>query len=143
MRKYRLIIAGGRKYARRWQPDLKRWTYDDVELQTAFRKLNRLAGKIALGRPLKDAIIVVEGGAEGADRVGRMWAESHGIEVETFEADWEGLGKRAGYVRNADMAEVGDYLAAFWNGSSKGTKMMIELSRKKGIKTAVIRYTGE
>ena len=86
---------------------------------------------------------VVSGGARGADTLGESYAKECGLDLKIFKADWDGLGKRAGYVRNTQMA---DYvreeggLVAFWNGESKGTKHMIDIAKRKGIKTIIIQY---
>ena len=48
---------------------------------------------------------VVCGKARGADSLGEKWALSREIKVSYFIPDWESLGKRAGFVRNNDMAE--------------------------------------
>ena len=75
---------------------------------------------------------VVSGGARGVDALGEKWAQIHNISARRFPADWDGLGKRAGYVRNVQMAEYADALIAVWDGKSKGTAHMIETMRKLG-----------
>ena len=75
---------------------------------------------------------VVYGGAPGADYMGLLWARKHKVKVKTFLAEWSVYGGAAGPLRNKQMAEYGDYLLAFWNGKSKGTKNMIYEMRKKG-----------
>jgi len=75
---------------------------------------------------------VVSGTARGIDQLGEMWAENNCCPVRRFPADWDGLGKRAGYVRNAQMAEYADALIAVWDGKSRGTAHMIETMRKAG-----------
>ena len=90
---------------------------------------------------------VVCGKARGADSLGEKWALERGVHVEYFVPDWEGLGKRAGFARNADMAEyacengsVNGLLVAFWDKNSKGTNSMIDLATKKGMVVKVIKY---
>lgn len=59
---------------------------------------------------------------------GAEWAErraSIGIRHVGFPAHWTRHGKRAGFVRNGEMAEAGDALLAFWDGRSPGTLDMI------------------
>lgn len=49
--------------------------------------------------------VVVQGGCPtGADRAARNWAKLKGLEVETYEADWDLNGKLAGPIRNIRMA---------------------------------------
>ena len=90
---------------------------------------------------------VVCGKARGADSLGEKWALERGVHVEYFVPDWEGLGKRAGFARNADMAEyacengsVNGLLVAFWNKNSKGTEHMIKTAQKNGLAVKVVYY---
>lgn len=91
-------------------------------------------------------IRIVSGTARGADRLGEQYAKVAKYEVSRFPADWDGLGKRAGYVRNAEMAKYavtdGNYgvLIAFWDGKSKGTKHMIDLAEKNGLEVHIVRF---
>ena len=90
---------------------------------------------------------VVCGKARGADSLGEKWALERSVHVKYFVPDWEGLGKRAGFVRNNDMAEYAcengsdnGLLVAFWDKVSRGTKSMIDLATKKGMVVKVIKY---
>lgn len=75
---------------------------------------------------------VVCGCAKGPDSIAARWAEARGIPVETFPAEWDSWGKSAGMIRNRRMADHADYLIAFWDGVSRGTKNMIsEMKRRK------------
>lgn len=75
---------------------------------------------------------VVYGGAPGADYLGLLWARKHKVKVKTFLAEWSVYGGAAGPLRNKQMAEYGDYLLAFWDGKSPGTRSMINEMKKKG-----------
>lgn len=119
----KVIIAGGRDF--------------DNTL-AGFRKINKLIARIS-DDPEKD-VTIIEGGAKGADRVGRLWAKEFGARCQTFKADWDTHGKRAGILRNCEMAEHATHLIAFWDGESRGTKHMIEEARRKGLKVAVVWY---
>jgi len=83
---------------------------------------------------------IVSGGARGADRVGEFIAKFYNLPVKQFIPDWEGLGKKAGHVRNRDMGDYADALLAFWDGQSKGTKGMIDYATKKGLIVKVVMY---
>ena len=93
-----------------------------------------------------DKIRIVSGTARGADQLGEQYAKIAGYEISRFPADWDGLGKRAGYVRNAEMAKFavadGNYgvLIAFWDGQSKGSKHMIDLAEKYGLEVHIVRF---
>ena len=78
------------------------------------------------------------GKARGADMLGAKYAESRCIQVDYYPADWDVYGKRAGYIRNEEMAKNADALIAFWDGKSKGTKHMIDLADKYHLEKRVI-----
>jgi hypothetical protein len=61
-------------------------------------------------------------------------------DLKRFPADWDTHGRAAGVIRNKQMAEYGDMLIAFWDGESKGTKNMIDTSKKLGLLVYVHRY---
>lgn len=88
----------------------------------------------------KTNVEVVSGGAKGADNLGERYAKERNIPVKLFLADWVKLGKRAGFVRNAEMAEYADALIAFWDKSSKGTKHMIDTANEKELSVKVVQY---
>ncbi len=73
---------------------------------------------------------VVCGMARGVDEMGWHYGYAMNIPVKEYPANWDKYGKRAGYVRNADMAEYADALIAIWDGVSKGTKHMIDIMEK-------------
>ena len=83
---------------------------------------------------------VVCGLAKGADSLGEQWAIQHNIPVAYFPAEWKLYGKKAGPLRNKQMAEYADKLIALWDGESKGTKNMIIESHNANLKTFVFRY---
>ena len=86
----------------------------------------------------KDEVEVISGRALGADLLGEIYAKENNYIVKHFPAKWEEHGKGAGFIRNAEMAKYGNMLIAFWDGESKGTKHMIEISQKKGMEVHVI-----
>jgi hypothetical protein len=80
---------------------------------------------------------VISGGARGVDTLGENWATDHGITFKRFPALWGDYGRSAGYKRNVVMAQNADALIALWNGSSKGTKHMIDIAKKQKLKVFV------
>lgn len=74
---------------------------------------------------------VVSGCAAGPDSDAIEWAEQNGVPVDKHPALWDEYGKAAGFIRNAEMAAIGDVLLAFWDGKSKGTKHMIDCMKRK------------
>ncbi len=71
---------------------------------------------------------VVSGGAKGADTCGELWAKAQNIPVKRFPADWNHLGKSAGYIRNEQMAQYSQVCILFPGG--KGTDHMFDLAKK-------------
>lgn len=80
---------------------------------------------------------VVSGTAYGVDKLGERWALYHNTPLKRFPADWNKFGKRAGYLRNEQMADYADALIAIWDGKSKGTGHMIDIAKRKGLKVYV------
>ena len=90
---------------------------------------------------IKDRIeCIVSGDAAGADTYGCMYARDNNIPIRHCPADWQKYGAAAGYVRNKQMGDYGDELVAFWDGTSPGTKDMIDYMGKLGKKVTVIEY---
>ena len=114
----KVIIAGGRNFR----------DYD---------KLRESCDNILVNQK---EIEIVSGTAAGADTLGERYAQEKGYEVKKFPAQWDLYGKSAGYKRNQQMAEYADGLIAFWDGKSRGTKHMIDIANKMGLKVRVIRY---
>lgn len=85
-------------------------------------------------------IEIVSGCASGADKLGEKFAESFGLPISKFPADWNKHGRSAGPIRNKKMAEYANELIAFWDGKSKGTKNMIETANKMGLIVNTIIY---
>ena len=80
---------------------------------------------------------VVSGTARGIDQAGEHYAELAGYKVKKFPANWNKYGKKAGYLRNVEMANYADALIAIWDGRSKGTEHMMNIAREKGLKLFV------
>lgn len=88
----------------------------------------------------KKHVEIVCGMARGADLLGKKYAEERNYGVVKFPADWETHGKKAGHLRNLQMAEYADALIAFWDGQSRGTENMINLSKQFKLFTKIHRY---
>ena len=90
----------------------------------------------------KSQIEIVSGRARGADRLGERYAHEHGIPIKPFPVtseDWKRIGKKAGHLRNVQMAEYGDALVDFWDGVSPGSRDMIDLAHEHRLRARVIR----
>ena len=123
---FKVIIAGGRDFN------------DFDMLKSTVDKLLKYVDKS------KNDIIIVSGKAKGADSLGEKYAKINNLKVESHPANWDVYGKSAGYRRNAEMAksvsESQGMLIAFWDEKSRGTKNMIEISKRYNIETNVIKY---
>lgn len=71
-------------------------------------------------------ISIIEGEARGVDSISALWARRHGCEVLKYPADWNTLGKKAGFIRNEQMVKDCDFCLALWDGESHGTKNSID-----------------
>ena len=91
-----------------------------------------------LSKNKDNKIEIVSGTAQGADTLGEQYAAEKGYEIKQFPADWDKYGKGAGFMRNVLMAKYSDYLIAFWDGKSRGTKHMINTAKKHGINIRII-----
>lgn len=81
----------------------------------------------------KPYVTIIEGGARGADRLGRRFALEMEYTYITYPADWEKYGRGAGHIRNQQMLDEGkpDLVVAFPGG--RGTANMIERAKKAGV----------
>jgi len=80
---------------------------------------------------LKPRDYLMHGCARGVDTWAECAALSVGATILRRPADWDRYGKRAGMIRNESMLEEArrakDYcILIFWDGSSRGTKNMID-----------------
>jgi len=96
---FRLLVAGGRDYYDYKFIDavLTEWLSEqDIESQE---------------------IILVHGDAQGVDRIAAQWAKYNDLIPEPHAANWKGIGKAAGIIRNEEMAKSGlDYAIIFPGG---------------------------
>lgn len=87
---------------------------------------------------------IVAGMCRGPDLIGYWWAKKCGIPVKEFPADWDNLGKRAGPVRNIEMAQYADEAIVFWDTFSRGTghllTVMKELEKPVELFTDVMKF---
>lgn len=121
MDEFKLVVAGGRNFT------------DYPRMCSALDALRFLT--------LPDkAVSIVCGKARGADMLGYRYAIEHGLVVHEFPADWDTYGKRAGHLRNSQMAHFGDGLLAFWDGESRGTAGMISTMKGLSKPTKTLRY---
>jgi len=86
---------------------------------------------------------IVSGTARGVDTIGASLAKDAGITVHEYPANWQALGRRAGYIRNQVMAQNATHLLAIWDGHSRGTRHMIDIAKQAGLTVQVYRTDKE
>ena len=99
------------------------------------RELKRLHDK-------RNIVLIIQGGATGADEDAYDVGKMLGIQVVTFHANWEKFGRAAGPIRNSNQVRfiTPDVCLAFHKNlkKSRGTKGMVSICRKKKIKVKVV-----
>lgn len=86
---------------------------------------------------------VVSGGAAGVDNLGEQWAKIHGIPVKQFLAEWGQRGKRAGYLRNVEMAKYADACIILRLNNSRGSSHMIQIAKDFYLKLYVEEFKND
>lgn len=89
------------------------------------------------------ATLIIQGAARGADTLAKVAAIYLGIPWQSFPADWDTHGKKAGPVRNQQMLDQGpDLVIAFYpvSGCTSGTADMIRRAKTAGVEVREIVY---
>lgn len=105
------------------------------------------AALIAFGRELSATpadVVVVHGGARGADTIAGRWARDFGIREEVHRADWRRadgtVDRAAGIRRNQAMVDAGaDVCLAFIRNVSPGATHCASAAQAAGIRTLIVR----
>lgn len=116
-----VIVAGSRSFT------------DQARLDEALDKiLSRM-----------NAPVIISGGAKGADSMGETYAMARWPDRVApflrYPAEWDRYDKRAGMIRNQQMAREATHLVAFWDGESPGTNSMIDMATADGLKVRIVR----
>lgn len=115
----RIIVAGTR-------------TFDDYLLLK--EKLDQLTKYLTN----KD-FIILSGNAQGADRLGELWATRNFVTYQVYRPDYQKYKpKIAPIMRNQEMVDNADILVAFWNGKSTGTKDIIERAVNESLQRVIV-----
>lgn len=98
--------------------------------------------------PQGELVVIVSGGAAGADALAKRYAYEHRLYYNEFPAQWKKYGKKAGFLRNVQMHEFisrckNRRVVAFWDGISKGTEHSFQLSERYCNPLTVIRVEEE
>lgn len=86
---------------------------------------------------------IIEGGARGADLLGRIWADMHKVKNVTVPADWAKHGKAAGPIRNKRMLTDfhPDLVVAFPGG--RGAEDMVRQAERAGVRVMRAAVNGD
>ena len=90
--------------------------------------------------------VIMHGDAPGADRAAAKAAQSAGLMVEAYPADWQQHGKAAGVLRNSKMLAIGLSrgaplsVLAFHRNNSPGTADMIARARRAHVPVVVYAW---
>ena len=73
---------------------------------------------------------IISGGAIGIDACAKKYAISNNIKYKEFLPEYQLYGRSAPIKRNIQIIEYCDYVIAFWDGKSRGTKFVIDNCKK-------------
>ena len=131
MERPRILVCGGRDFS----------DYDRLRSELYYQCDGR-----GWNYPLDDFgntlpnVVIIHGGAKGADELADEWAIVNWTGLEVYEANWDKYKNAAGPIRNQQMLDEGkpDLVIAFPTKKSKGTYDMIRRAEKAGIEVVVI-----
>lgn len=89
----------------------------------------------------EDVTEIVSGGAKDIDSCAREYAPAHRIKLTEFLPEYSRYGRSAPIKRNITIIENADLLLAFRDGSSRGTKFVIDECKKRSIPVKILRPT--
>lgn len=119
---YRVLVTGSRT-----------WQRVDV-IRAHLRERQLLHG---------DLVVVHGHCPRGADAIAHSLCAEWGWQSEPHPADWSTFGRRAGFVRNQAMVDLGaDVCLAFIRDGSAGATHTAAAAEKAGIPTVRVSYTG-
>ncbi|MBU3577520.1 DUF2493 domain-containing protein [Polynucleobacter sp. UK-Kesae-W10] len=105
-----IIVCGGRDYN---------------DMRAVYAALDKMAAK-------SEIAMIIQGGADGADKLAFAWAFQRCVPCLSVPADWGQHKRAAGPIRNRKMLEyVVDGVVAFPGGD--GTADMIRQAKEAGV----------
>lgn len=136
----RVIVTGSRDWGD-WKT-----VYRALDAVCAEFDLNLTPDEHGNTMPSPAKITVIHGACPtGADFIADQWCIGNFFEAEKYHAEWDRYGKRAGFLRNAQMVEDGaDLCLAFigrctkhpeQNHGSHGASHTADLAEQAGIET--------
>lgn len=76
---------------------------------------------------------IISGGARGVDSYARKFAIENNIPIREILPNYMKFGRGAPLIRDKQIVDESDFLLAFWDGKSRGTKYTIDYADKRGV----------
>ncbi len=86
----------------------------------------------------KNMTEIVSGGANGIDSCAKKYAIKNGLIYTEFLPEYEKYRRYAPIKRNMQIVEYSDFIIAFWNGESRGTRFVIDYCSQKNKPVKII-----
>lgn len=109
----RLMVCGSRSWVDRWKVEDALWDLHPAE--------------------------IIHGGAVGADTLAHEVAQELKIPTLIYYPDYKRPSPQRYHERNDRMLSECDFVLAFWDGKSTGTKSVIDKAERRGIPYRMIR----
>jgi len=112
----RLLISGGRHYN------------DHANVDRVLTYAWKLAAKRS------QTLLIIQGGADGADTLAKEWCKRHGLPCITMDAAWDFFDRKAGPIRNSWMIKFALPTHFYPFPGNKGTADMTKKAKSAGLK---------
>ena len=82
---------------------------------------------------------IISGGASGVDSLAEQYADLHRFSKYIVRPRYDLYGRAAPIKRNEQMVNIADAVLIVWDGNSKGTKYIIDYSKRIGKPFTLVR----
>lgn len=82
---------------------------------------------------------IISGGAKGVDTLAADYAAINNIDLLVIKPDYKAHRQGAPIRRNEKIVQLCDQVLAFWDGSSSGTKYVIDYAQKLGKHVTIVK----
>lgn len=86
-----------------------------------------------------DVDTVISGEAGGVDSLAEQYADLHRLSKYIVRPRYDLYGRAAPIKRNEQMVNIADAVLIVWDGNSKGTKYIIDYSKRTGKPFTLVR----
>jgi hypothetical protein len=83
--------------------------------------------------------LIISGGAQGVDTLAEEYARTRSIPLMVIKPNYSQYGRSAPIIRNGQIVDQSDYVIAFWDGQSPGTRNTIERATNAGKLVQTVR----